>query len=60
MALSPTQNKLEGFPFRALHLVFPFQKYYDELSLEEHAQVNHRQKAVREILPFILEDLKNE
>lgn len=57
VAQIPSQQKLEGFPFRAVHIVSPFNKYYDELTLEEHAEANHRQKAVLEILPKILADL---
>lgn len=46
-----------GFPYRALFIVKHFNKFYDELSSEEHAQVNHRLKAARELIPFIQNDL---
>ena len=52
-----TPEKLEGFPFRALHIVLPFQKYYDTLTEKEHEQVNHRGIAVRQIILEITEDL---
>ncbi len=46
-----------GFPYRALFIVDRFNKFYDELSPEEHAQVNHRLLAVSELAPFIASDL---
>lgn len=46
-----------GFPFRAVHLVEPFNKYYDELTEEEHEQGNHRRQAVMQIIPKISLDL---
>ncbi len=46
-----------GFPYRALFIVDRFNKFYDELSSEEHALVNHRLLAVRELAPLIASDL---
>ena len=43
------ERRINGFPYRALLKVFPFKKYYDDLSLEEHVQVNHRLKALKKL-----------
>lgn len=51
------EHYVPGFPFRAVHIVEPFNKYYDELTEEEHEQANHRRKAVLEIAPQIASDL---
>ncbi len=48
---------IPGFPYRAIFIVKQFNKYYDELSETEHEQVNHRKKAVTQILPAIEKDL---
>lgn len=47
----------QGFPYRALFIVDRFHKYYDELTSVEHAEVNHRLKAVQLLIPFIQSDL---
>lgn len=31
-----------GFPYRAVFIITRFNKYYDQLTPEEHAQINHR------------------
>ncbi len=46
-----------GFPYRAIFIVKQFNKYYDELTHEEHDLVNHRKKAVMQIIPHIEKDL---
>lgn len=45
---------LPGFPYRALLIVDPFHKYYDELTPAEHAQVNHRVDAASHLADDIL------
>ena len=60
VALKATDKYMKGFPFRAVHIVEPFNKYYDELTEAEHEQVNHRRKAILEILPKIKEDFAYE
>ncbi len=45
---------LPGFPYRALLIVDPFNKYYDELTPPEHAQVNHRVDAASHLADDIL------
>jgi XTP/dITP diphosphohydrolase len=57
VAERPTKKFKAGFPYRALHIVQPFQKYYDELTEAEHDMVNHRRAAVMELLPKIRTDL---
>lgn len=59
IAEKPVTASVPGFPYRALFYVPRFQKYYDELTSEEHEQVNHRKKAVSRIIPHILKDFKN-
>ncbi|HRN70205.1 MAG TPA: non-canonical purine NTP pyrophosphatase [Candidatus Woesebacteria bacterium] len=46
-----------GYPYRALFMVKEFNKFYDELTEEEHAQVNHRIKAAKRLLLKIEQDL---
>lgn len=57
IAEQPASNRIPGFPYRALFISRQFNKYYDELSEEEHEQVNHRKKAVSQLLPVIETDL---
>ena len=42
-----------GYPFRALFIVDKFNKYYDELTEEEHMKVNHRLKALKRLVKRI-------
>jgi XTP/dITP diphosphohydrolase len=49
VASKPTKKRIKGFPYRALLKVCPFNKYYDELSPQEHAQANHRLKALSQL-----------
>lgn len=48
---------IQGFPYRAIFIVKQYMKFYDELSEDEHEQVNHRRHAVAEVLPQIQADL---
>lgn len=57
VALKPIEKYPEGFPFRALHIVEPYNKYYDDLTEEEHEAVNHRRKAIYGIADTIKADL---
>jgi len=49
IALSPTKKRIHGFPYRALFIVDRFNKFYDELTDEEHKVINHRHKAVTKL-----------
>lgn len=58
MAEETSGRVIPGFPYRALFKVKAFDnKYYDELTEEEHNAINHRKKAVEQILPLIQQDL---
>jgi XTP/dITP diphosphohydrolase len=57
IASSPSGKARIGFPYRALFIVDQYNKYYDELTTQEHADVNHRLKAIKKLIPFIKEDL---
>jgi len=45
----PVPKIIPGFPYRALLVVDKFNKYYDELTEDEHQQVNHRLKALKRL-----------
>ena len=50
IAGKPSKNRIAGFPYRSLLKVIPIDKYYDELTAEEHRQFNHRHKAVLKLV----------
>lgn len=45
----PTKKRVAGFPYRALLIVDKYNKFYDELTKEEHVKVNHRLKALKRL-----------
>jgi len=49
IAEAPVPKIIPGFPYRALLVVDKFNKYYDELTEEEHRQVNHRLIALKRL-----------
>jgi len=49
IAEKPTGRPTNGYPFRGLFIVDKFNKYYEELTEEEHQQVNHRLKALKRL-----------
>lgn len=53
IAEKPSKNKTNGYPFRALFIVSQFNKYYDELTKEEHEKINHRLKALKKLVKII-------
>ena len=55
LKLGPKAQK--GFPYRALFIVDQYNKYYDELTEQEHNAVNHRLLAIQKLIPLIKEDL---
>ncbi len=57
IALTPSGLAQKGFPYRALFIVDKFKKYYDELTEQEHHDINHRLHAIQKLIPFIKEDL---
>lgn len=42
-----------GYPYRALFVVQQYNKFYDELTEEEHYLINHRLKALRRLKKYI-------
>lgn len=57
LAEKPSPRRIKGYPFRALFIVEKFNKYYDELTDEEHHQVNHRLRAIKKLIPKIKQSL---
>jgi len=54
MAEKPTTYDTNGYPFRALFIVKKFNTFYDELSQDEHQEINHRLKAIQHLIPVIM------
>jgi len=50
IAEKPSGKPTHGYPFRALFVVEAFNKYYDELTDEEHQKINHRIKALSRLI----------
>ncbi len=48
-----SKRRIRGYPFRSLFVVDEFDKYYDELTPQEHKKINHRLKAVRRLVQKI-------
>lgn len=46
---APDTTITPGYPYRSVFLVDGFHKFYTELSPVEHAQINHRLKALKQI-----------
>jgi len=49
IAEKPTGRSTNGYPFRGLFIVDEFNKYYEELTPEEHEKINHRIKALKRL-----------
>jgi len=49
IAETPSNKRIKGYPFRALFIIKKFRKYYDELTDEEHKEINHRLKAAKRL-----------
>lgn len=54
IAETTSAKRAAGFPFRALLIVDKFNKFYDELTPEEHQQVNHRLIALKRLTKKIV------
>ncbi len=50
IAEKESKRPTNGYPFRALFIVEKYNKYYDELTEEEHKKINHRYKAIKKLL----------
>lgn len=46
----PSETRMSGFPYRSLLFIPQFNKYYIDLTDEEHEEVNHRKMACKELL----------
>lgn len=57
IAETPSPVLTPGYPYRALFMVKQFNKFYDDLTPEEHTQVNHRLKAAQRLKLKIEQDL---
>lgn len=51
-------RRIKGYPYRALFYFPSLNKYYDELSEEQHELLNHRKKALEKIRTDLLGVLK--
>ncbi len=58
IAKEPSQKRIKQYPYRSLLIVDEFNKYYDELTEEEHEKINHRLKAMRKIVKKINSEIK--
>jgi len=58
IAEKPTGRPTNGYPFRGLFIVDKFNKYYDELTAEEHEKINHRLKALKRLTKRIKDLLR--
>ena len=57
IAQKQSNKPTHGYPFRALFVVSKINKYYDELTEEEHRLISHRLKALRRLVNKIKSDL---
>jgi len=53
IAEKASHRPTDGYPYRAIFMVKKFNKYYDELTEEEHMKVNHRLKALKRLVKRI-------
>ncbi len=53
----PLNIETKGYPFRTLFIVEKYNKYYDELTKEEHEKENHRLKALKRLVKRIEKNL---
>ncbi len=58
IAESPAEKREAGYPFRSLFVVEGFDKFYCDLTKQEHKYINHRLKAVRRLAERIREVVK--
>ncbi len=54
---SPSTWDTNGYPYRALFVVRKYNKLYDDLTHEEHEDINHRIKALRKLKTHIKEQV---
>ena len=49
IGLKSSGRPTDGYPYRALFIVDKYHKFYDELTMEEHQEVNHRIIALKRL-----------
>lgn len=54
---TPLTIDTNGYPFRVLFIVEKYNKFYDELTKEEHEKENHRLKALKRLVKKIMPNL---
>ncbi len=54
----PIDARLNGYPYRSFFYIKQFQKFYIELTDEEHEKINHRRLALLTLRPHLLELVK--
>ena len=54
IATEASPRRVAGYPYRALFVVKSIGKYYDELTADEHAAVNHRARALRQLFETLI------
>jgi len=50
IADKPSGKPTQGYPFRALFVVEKYNKYYDEITDQQHLEINHRLIALKRLL----------
>ena len=53
ITMKPLTMETHGYPYRALFKVAKYNKFYDELTHEEHDAINHRLLAIKRLLHHI-------
>lgn len=57
IALRASSRPTHGYPYRSLFIVDEYDKYYDELTEEEHKKINHRLIALKRLMEKVKLDL---
>lgn len=57
IALHASSRPTNGYPYRSLFIVDEYNKYYDELTEEEHKKTNHRLIALKRLMEKVKTDL---
>lgn len=57
IALEPSSKRVKGYPFRSLFFLPELNKYYDDLTEEEHKQLNHRRIMIEKLKQIIILNL---
>ncbi len=59
IAYQTSSKRIKGYPYRSLFIVSGLDKYYDELTVSEHIKINHRLRALKQLLqkikPYLLQ-----